>query len=202
MNKKKITILVLLAAFFAGFSANAKIGIGPIVGVNINKMSVSKDVFDSENRAGFNIGLTAEYIAPVIGIGADISLMYSWQNAKVEKGGLSDNIKSNFFQIPLHLKYKLSLPAAGSIIAPYIFTGPNAAFRLGGEDDVFKTKTAQWGWDLGLGVQLIKHLQISAGYTFGINSIMDKQTLLNLGSTTGDIKVKNNYWTVTAAWMF
>lgn len=205
MNKTKITIVLLIAALFTGFSANAKIGVGPIVGVNINKLNISKDVLDTENRAGFNVGITAEYIAPIIGIGVDLSFMYAWQQAAIEDNLLGTHkVKSNFFQIPLHLKYKLSLPAAESIIAPYIYTGPDVAFRLGGEDDYFKTKSAQWGWDLGIGVQLIKHLQIGAGYTFGINNIVSKtQQWINIPTVqNNDIKVKNNYWTITAAWMF
>lgn len=205
MKKSRITIaLMLIVALFTGLTAKADFGVGPIVGVNINKFSVDKNVFDSDNRAGFNIGATAEYVAPIIGLGVDLSLMYAWQQAEIEEMDFSHTVKSNFFQIPLHVKYRLSLPAVGHIVAPYIFTGPNVAFRLGGADDYFKTKNTQWGWDLGLGVKLINHLQIGAGYTFGINNIVNKTKFLeNLPAIpTDNIKVKNNYWTITAAWLF
>lgn len=201
MIKKKIIGLVLLAAFLLGFSANAKFGIGPIAGVNINKLSASSEkIFDSANRAGFNIGVTGEYIVPFIGIGADISLMYAWQESKADYNGVNQSVKSSFLQIPLHVKYKLSLAGIGKIFAPYIYTGPDVAVKLGGSNDYFKTKSAQWGWDLGIGLQFIEHLQIGAGYTWGINNIVSK---MNIPTTqTDNIKVKNNYWTVTACWMF
>lgn len=196
MKKTKFIALTLLVALCAGFSAQAKSGFsyGPKLGVNINKLNFSKDGMDVSNRCGFTGGLTAEFIAPIIGVGADISLMYAYMTSEV--GG--ETIKGNFFEIPLHIKYKLSLPAVESIIAPYIYTGPSVAFKFNGGDNYGNTKATQWGWDLGLGVELIKHLQIGAGYTFGINNIVPE----SVGSTSDDIKVKNNYWTITAAWMF
>ncbi|MDE6006816.1 MAG: porin family protein [Muribaculaceae bacterium] len=199
MKKTKIIALTLLVALFTGFSAQAKSGFsfGPKLGVNINKLSISMDGLNSDNRCGFTGGLTAEFIAPVFGVGADISIMYAYMISEV--GG--QTIKGNFFEIPLHIKYKLSLPAIESIISPYIFTGPSVAFKINSGNNFGETKATQWGWDLGLGVELIKHLQIGAGYTFGINNIMPFVPM-ETGAISDDIKVKNNYWTVTAAWMF
>lgn len=196
MKKTKFFALTLLVALCAGFSAQAKSGFsyGPKLGVNINKLNFSKDGMDSSNRCGFTGGLTAEFIAPIIGVGADISLMYAYMTSEVD----GETIKGNFFEIPLHIKYKLSLPAVESIISPYIYTGPSVAFKFNSGNNYGNTKATQWGWDLGLGVELIKHLQIGAGYTFGINNIVPE----SVSSTSDDIKVKNNYWTITAAWMF
>lgn len=202
MNKKNFAILLLVAALFCGFTAQAKtgFGIGPKVGVSISKLKLQGDLknnFDADNRAGFNVGLTGEFISPVLGLGADISLMYNMQNTEVNGA----KYKANFFEIPLHLKYQLSLPAVERLVAPYLYTGPSVAFQLSGKDSYSKTKQTQWGWDLGLGLTLVNHLQIGAGYTFGINKIASKIPM-DLGNIENDIKVKNNYWTVTAAWMF
>ena len=184
----------MLAALMTSFSAEAKFGIGPKLGMNVNKLSLSEATFKTDNRCGFTGGVTAEYIAPIIGLGADISLMYSYMTTEID----GENVHGNFFEIPLHLKYKITLPAVSSIIAPYIFTGPSVAFKLGGGDNYFATKKTQWGWDIGVGLELIKHLQIGAGYTFGINNIADKFDMIN----AKNLDVKNNYWTVTAAWLF
>ena len=82
-----------------------------------------------------------------------------------------------------------------------VYTGPTLALKLDKSAiDDLKTKTAQWGWNLGIGVELIKHLQISGGYTFGINNIVKKTGLVD--EVIKDVKLKNNYWTVTAAWLF
>lgn len=206
MNKVKFSIILLVAALCTGLSAQAKFGFGPKVGLNVNQLHFSgSKLLDASNRCGFTAGVTAEYISPLLGLGADISLMYSHMKTHVEMeevGGY--NASGNFFEIPLHLKYKLGIPAVGSIISPYIFTGPSVAVKLSGENSYFSTKTTQWGWDLGIGVELIRHLQIGAGYTWGLNKVMN---ITNMDqeidvTTSNDIKVKNNYWTVTAAWMF
>lgn len=214
MTKTKLSIVALLVVLFSGFSAQAKFGFGPKVGMNINQMHFSgSKLIDSDNRCGFTGGLTAEYIAPVLGIGVDISLMYSHMKTNVSIGSdyvdpagntvrASENVSGNFFEIPLHLKYKIGIPVVESIISPYIFTGPSVAFKLSGENSYNGTKKTQWGWDVGLGVELIRHLQIGAGYTFGINKVAE-YVVADYGMSTGhEIKAKNNYWTITAAWMF
>lgn len=208
MNKTKFSVLFLVVALCMGLSAQAKFGFGPKIGMNVNQMSFSgTNLIDSDNRCGFTGGITAEYIAPVLGIGFDISLMYSYMetNVDVEAFGVttSETESGSFLEIPLHLKYKLSLPAIQSIIAPYIYTGPSVAFKVSGDDSYYNTKNTQWGWDLGIGVELIRHLQIGAGYTWGINKIAEIPEIGVPGvNYTDDIKVKNNYWTITAAWMF
>lgn len=201
MKKSKIALLVLLMAVFTVFSADAKFGFGPKVGMNIDKLHLSGGNFDTENRCGFTGGLTAEYILPVVSFGVDISLMYSHMKNEVVDGetGEGYNVSGNFFEIPLHLKYMIGIPAVQSFIQPYVFTGPSVAFKLGGDDNFASTKSTQWGWDLGLGLQLISHLQVGAGYTFGINKIAN---WLGDNHAGHNVKVRNNYWTVTAAWMF
>lgn len=215
MNKSRFTILLLIVALFTGFSAEAKFGFGPKVGLNVNKLHFSgSDLLDASNRCGVTAGITAEYIAPALGIGADISLMYTHMKTSVSYDQVTSpaantkpasyNVSGNFIEIPLHLKYKLGLPVVGSIISPYVFTGPNVAVKLSGSDSYFDTKKTQWGWDLGIGVELIRHLQIGAGYTWGLNKVMEITNMDEVAGVTvsNDIKVKNNYWTVTAAWMF
>lgn len=213
MNKVKFSIIFLVAALCTGLSAQAKFGFGPKVGLNVNQLHFSgSELLDASNRCGFTAGLTAEYMAPIIGIGVDLSVMYTHMKTHVDFEYVDPaanyvngmNASGNFLEIPLHLKYKFNLPAVASIIKPYVFTGPSVAVKLSGDNSYFSTKTTQWGWDLGLGVELINHLQIGAGYTWGLNKLMNVTKMdSELDVITSDeIKVKNNYWTVTAAWMF
>ena len=112
------------------------------------------------------------------------------------------SLRNVLFQVPLNIKYKISLPAVGRIIAPYIFTGPDFSFKLDKNTvDAVKTKTCQVAWNVGLGLQLVRHLQIGASYGFGINNIIEKMPE-NLGINTTDLSLKNNYWTITAAYLF
>lgn len=208
----KVAIL-LLAIIFAAGSASAQFRFGVKVGANFNKLHLDNlsDNFKSDNGAGFTGGIMGEFTIPVVGICFDASLMYTRMNSRIdsnlsnlpEQTGMQTETSSksrNFFQIPINIKYKFSLPIVGNVIAPYIFTGPDFAFKLGGKDDVFSTKTFQSAWNVGVGVELIHHLQVQGSYGFGMNNIM--KNFSGDYNLSNDIKVRNNYWTVTAAWLF
>ena len=154
-----------------------------------------------------------EFTVPIIGLTFDAGLMYARMNnaadvtITTDKAGIVIPVENNvygknFLEIPINLKYKFTIPVLGSIFRPYIFTGPNFAFRLDKayEDKLanLKSRTCQVAWNVGLGFELVKHLQIGASYGFGINNIVDKVSDIN----TVDIKAKNNYWTVSAAYLF
>ena len=152
-------------------------------------------IFSGENNVGYTVGVMADFHIPVIGLGFDASLMYSRMNSKSD----GDNIGKNFIELPINLKYKFSLPVVGSFLAPYLYTGPSFAFKLDKNTlEYVKTKTCQVAWNVGLGIELFKHLQVGASYGFGINNIVEKTMLMNPEST----KVKNNYWTISAAYLF
>lgn len=221
--KKVMTIAAaLLVSLAAVIPANARIiTFGPKVGLNVNHLSSSnKTLMDPKNQCGFTAGVMAEANVPLIGIAVDLSLMYTHMTSDANQGNVKvgnstltaheTKIFQNMLEIPLNLKYKVNIPAVSRIIRPYVFTGPTLALRLGGNHDEntdneidYDWKTAQWGWNVGLGVELINHLQIGAGYTFGLNDVVKKS--LSLGGidvNKKEFKIKNNYWTVTAAWLF
>lgn len=210
MKKFKHLIIIALMAVFACGQANAEFRFGIKAGLNVNKLHLSelKQNISSDNQCGFTAGVMTEFTVPVIGIGFDLSLMYTHMNNDImqslETGAEDGAIGKNFLEIPLNLKYKFKLPVVSSIMVPMIYTGPTMALKL--DKSVFnnlKTKTVQMGWNIGLSLEFLKHLQISGGYTFGINNVAKKISAVsdNL-PPIGDIKVKNNYWTITAAYLF
>lgn len=204
--------MAVIALFAVSTTANAEFRFGIKAGLNVDKLHLNEDVFESGNRCGFTGGVMAEFTVPIIGVGADLSVMYTRMNSRLSPNypgdfvspltdGVSDGDTKqhgrDFIEIPLNLKYKINIPVVASIIKPYVFTGPTFAFRLG--SDTFKdmkTKTCQVAWNVGLGLELVKHLQVGASYGFGINNIA--KTVVN----AEEIKVKNNYWTITAAYLF
>lgn len=198
--------LVALIALIGTASANAQFRFGVKAGVNLNNLHLTnvRHNFDKDNGCGFTGGIMTEFQVPIIGLCLDASLMYTHMSASTgvnvsnEEGIITGEItpKKDFLEIPVNLKYKLGLP----VIHPYIFTGPSFAFKFGGDDDVLKTKTFQCAWNIGLGFELLSHLQISGSYGFGINNIMKNTDIIS--NTSNDIKLKNNYWTITAAYLF
>ncbi len=89
------------------------------------------ELLDGSNRAGFTVGVMGEYTLPMIGLGVDLSLMYTRMNSEVEAhiktgslntGALAEyNVGKNFLEIPLNLKYKFSIPVVRHIFAPMVY---------------------------------------------------------------------------------
>lgn len=205
MKRVKSFLIIALVGLFGVMQANAGFRFGVKAGLNVNKLHFNEKTFDADNRCGFTAGVTTDFTLPLIGLGFDLSVMYTRMNSHMEEADempVSVNLGKNFLEIPLNVKYKFSIPVVSRFLSPYLYTGPVMALKLdGGKDDnSFKTKTVQMGWSVGLGLQLINHLQIGAGYTFGINNVMKyvPQDYFDVGK----LKVKNNYWTVTAAYLF
>ncbi len=204
----------MVAVLMAATPADAKIfRFGVKAGLNLSDMSLSNTMdklMDPDNNCGWNAGLMAEVTVPVIGICADVSVMYSRlnQGSDLKKQyaewgeDLPSNFGCNFLEIPVHLKYKLSLPAVGNIVAPFVLTGPSFAFNLNKKTfDEIRNRKCQTSWDFGIGVELFNHLQIQGAYCLGMNNLAK---YWNADGWIGNesIKVKNNYWNISAAWLF
>lgn len=209
MKIKQIFIAVALIATVA-VPATAQFKFGPRLGVAINNLHFSSkqdavnDLISTDNRAGFTGGLMAEFTAPVIGIGVDASLMYVRRSVKTidsEKPNVDNKVlKRDYFEIPINLKYKFSLPVAGNAVSPFLTTGPSFAFATSKEaiKEAYKNKAVDVAWNIGLGVEFVKHLQIAASYGFGLS-----KSLTNImGVNDIDVEGKTRCWTITAAYLF
>lgn len=205
MNTIKKIFIALAVALVAVGAAEAKpVAFGVKAGLNVNKLNHKL----SENTCGWTAGVMADFTVPIVGLGADVSLMYSRMNngndipvIDLSNGNVSEaNLYGkNFLVLPINLKYKFTIPVVSNFLKPYVFTGPSFAFRLDKSvtvEDV-KSRSCQVDWNVGLGLELINHVQVGASYGFGINNIV-KYT----GDYVNPTKIKNNCWTVTAAYLF
>lgn len=214
MKKIYKVLAIVIAVAFLAIPAEAKVfRFGVKAGLNLtdfNMNSMTESLISPDNNCGWNAGVIAEVQLPVVGICADVSVMYSRLNQKFqdkvaagfeeEDNTLPNNFGNNFLEIPLHVKYKFNLPLVSNVFSPYLLTGPAFAFNLNKKtfDDV-RNRKCQTSWDFGVGFELFSHLQIQGAYCLGMN---------NLAKYWGDIdvqdniKVKNNYWNISAAWLF
>lgn len=200
MKSFKHIILALVAIAAVAGTANAQFKFGPRVGINVNSLHFNEKTFESDNRTGFNAGLQAEFTVPVIGIGFDASLMYVRRNADLNLDNNMVNKHSDYFEIPVNVKWKMGIPVIQKLVKPYIFTGPSFAFLTSKRaiSDAYKYKTVDTSWNVGLGLEFISHLQVAAYYGFGLNNSMIKLP----GVQSAAIEGKTHCWTVTAAWLF
>lgn len=210
MKKIKILFIAVVAAIAMAAPASAQFRFGITGGLTINELnfkdataaSIKDQLEDTGNHSGYTVGITSEFTVPLIGIGGDASVLYTHRVFGYQNESLKNfNTDADLIEIPIHLRYKLALPAISSIVSPLIFTGPSFGFRVSDEiAEELKTKSCQVLWDLGLGVELFKHLQVTAKYSWGINDFVEHY-VPNSGINTQQLG-KANCWTIAAAIMF
>lgn len=113
-----VAIVMLLAAT----SAQAQIKFGLKGGLNVTDMSLSKEVFNADNQAGFFIGPTVKFSLPLIGLGIDAAALYDQRQAKV-KGEVGyeqiyreeRSLDSKYINIPINLRYGIGLGSVASL---------------------------------------------------------------------------------------
>ncbi len=207
----KKTLISLAAAFIvticAALPAQAQLKFGPKIGMTVNSLHFNESVFNSDNRSGFTGGVMLQFIAPVVNLGFDASVMYVRRSldATIEENGASDRIVSHrdYIEIPINLKYMIGLPAIGKIVSPFVTTGPSFAFLTSGTgiNEAFKNKTFDVAWNFGFGLEIVQKVQVAASYGLGLsNSVVDR---LSGGALNNiDIDGKTRCWTITAAYLF
>ena len=212
MKNFKKFLLVAVAVLFVGASAQAggfKFGVKAGVNFNelhFNKETILNDLKNKDNHAGYTAGLMAEFTAPVLGIGFDAGLNYVHRPTLESLDG-ENKLKRDFIEIPVNLKYKLEIPAIEKVIAPYIYTGPSFAFKLGKSEikDFIKTQKCDIAWNIGLGLELFNHVQVGGGYGFGITKLVNTVSQkAGEGQVVNPVNLegRNNCWNVSVAYLF
>lgn len=190
----------------AAMPAQARFGVGPRVGMELNSMNIDRTMFDPVNRTGFAGGVMLEYIVPVINLGFDFSVRYVHRLSTDKKASddLLDALMNrsarsrDYVEIPLNIKYKLAIPAIKKIIAPFAVTGPGVSVLVSGKSlaETYRRRAFDVCWNFGLGIELFSHLQIAAVYGHGLNKVP------YFSASPEPVYGKNNVWTLSAAWIF
>lgn len=198
---KKVTglVLIILMAFIA-VPAKSQLKFGVKGGLNISSVHLNSDILKADNVTGFQIGPMIETTIPLIGVGLDAAILYSQKGMDVKsETGTSTNVKTDYIDVPVNLKWKFGLP----IIKGYLAAGPYIGFRVGGDKfweipgsvvGQVKAKNFSAGLNFGAGVELISHLQIGINYGLGLTD--------NYSAEKYDLNAKNRGWSVTAAILF
>ncbi len=191
MKIAKRVLIAIIAVLCVAAPAEAQFRWGIKAGLNINKVDLNAGSANlkGENRAGWCAGLMTEFTVPIVNLGFDASVLYSHRSIAD-----AEDYSNDYIDIPINLKYKLGLPVVGNIITPYFFTGPDFAFLCSKKaiNAAWENKSVDVSWNLGLGVQLVNHLQISAQYGWDMSKVAKVS-----GGTA-----KLNGWLVSAAYLF
>ena len=185
-------------AVFTFQPMEAQVRLGVRGGLSLSKMRFDRDIINSDNRVGWCGGLLLDLNIPVVGLGAEVSALYTHRNNR-----LSDRervYKRDYLDIPVYARYRLSLPKVERVFAPLVFTGPCFSILFSENAPTnYKNKKTYMSWDVGAGVDLFNRLRLTATYGIGLSKAMQY-----VGSDYDGDKVngKDRYWTLSAAVMF
>ena len=189
--KKILTLVVLFAA--VSMTAQAQgFNFGVKGGLNITKMSVSKDVVDPDNQTGFYIGPTVKISLPM-GFGVDAAALYDQRSAKIE----DTDIKQKSLNVPVNVRYNIGL---GSKAGIYLAVGPQFGFPV--SDKVYDKKVGEYrlkdanlSFNFGAGLTLLGHLEV--GFTYNLAAGKSGEF-----KNYNDVDTHNNAWQIGAAFYF
>ena len=198
--KKILTIAVLFAALMTTVPAKAEVKFGLKGGLNLTSMSLDANAISKSNQAGFFIGPTFKFTIPIVGLGFDASALYDQRKAEVD----DTSIKQQSIQIPINIRYGIGLGSTASI---YFFAGPQFGFNVGDKD--IKTDVGNWTFNsssvsanVGLGLMLLGHLQVSANYNFGLGKTGEFDEFLPGAVNAIKENGKLNAWQIGVAYFF
>jgi hypothetical protein len=210
MRKSSFFLIVLL--FTGIITAQAQLKFGLKAGVNLSNVSLDGKLTNNlkvENLTGFQVGPLMEFTLPIIGIGFDAAVLYSNEGFKLNAATFDDiqteakNYKANNLLIPINLKYKIIFLGVAGV---YATAGPYIKFSLDGDiKDQYKSKSFGAGLNFGLGVELLKHLQVGVNYQMGLTDDYNSLKVPGLTDSLdfiGEIKAQPRVWSVTAAYLF
>lgn len=208
--KRVLTLMIVVASCIFATNAHAQVKFGVKGGLNVTNMSFSKDVFDASNKTGFFIGPMVKITVPIVGLSFDAAALYDQKEADVKYTGtnneyFSENVKQKSINIPVNIRYGWGL---GSLANVFLFAGPQWGINVGDKNFKWTTgssyslKKSNFSVNVGAGVTLASHLQVSANYNIACGKTADA-SLAKVGETVvkGD-RSHNNSWQIALGYWF
>lgn len=175
MNIKKIVFLGLFS--LVSFISNAQFDTfrsGVILGFSPNK-----SILES---APLNVGLTTEFILPIVKVGAEVDLLYELKALQLQNGSFTERFSN--FKLPIYLKWKIGIPKFRG------FLGAGATYSLSWKDlsdyGISLKTFDTWSFSAIAGVEIFNKLQLRINYDYQfpnsqLKHIFKGNTTLTLG---------------------
>lgn len=210
--KKVLSIVFLVAAMLFAANANAQIKFGLKGGLNVTSMSFSEEVFDASNKTGFFVGPMVKVTVPIVGLSFDAAALYDQKEADVKYTGTEGelgkvNVKQQSINIPVNVRYGFGLSSLANI---FLFAGPQWGINVGdknfkwNESSSYSLKKSNFSVNVGAGVTLLNHLQVSANYNIACGNSADASLskALDAAANAGKDKSHNNSWQIALGYWF
>ena len=203
---KKILTSILVVAALAVMPARAGVNFGVKAGMNNTSLNLDyQNAFSNKAGLGWFVGPTVKLSIPLglINIGADGAVLYDERNSTTEVNNIEETIKRKSILIPINARVNFSLL---KVLGAFVSTGPqfgfnvgNTGFKWGELQDTFQLKKSQFSWNVGVGVMVMKHIELGVTYNSGLGRTgelkdINKDTIVN--------SPKQKTWVFSAAYYF
>ena len=192
--KKVLSVLMVVAAMMFATNANAQIKFGLKGGLDVTNMSLSNDVFDASNKTGFFVGPMVKVTIPIVGLSFDAAALYDQKEAKVSVNDAETTMTQKSLNIPVNVRYG------------FVFAGPQWGINVGdknfewNDNSSYSLKKSNFSVNVGLGVTLLSHLQLSANYNIACGKTADvtweetSEKIVNGNSKNNSWQIALGYW--------
>lgn len=208
MKRFYTVVIVALVALAGSLNANAQGGFrwGLMGGANFSKFSTKTEDYKSDLFTAFHVGPMVEYELPIFPLAIEAGVLYSQKGMDITAAGNEAlKLRSNLIEIPVNLKgYVFSIPAARF----FLLAGPSFNFALNTNVGDIKIQSVDKvnankvgiGLNAGIGVEVLKYLQISATFNAAMT---DSYKFESAGKVINDyINKKDKGFSVTARVLF
>ena len=197
--KKVLSVLMVVVSMMFATNANAQIKFGLKGGLDVTNMSLSNDVFDASNKTGFFVGPMVKVTIPIVGLNFDAAALYDQKEAKVSAENVETTMTQKSLNIPVNVRYGFGLSSLANV---FVFAGPQWGINVGdknfkwNDSSCYSLKKTNFSVNVGLGVTLLSHLQLSANYNIACGKTAD----VNWKEINGNSK--NNSWQIALGYWF
>lgn len=165
MKKVALTLILLLSTLSLSAQLHYGLRIGGVFSAPHSSNAPQSTSIDG--GSGFAGGITANYLLPRCSMAFGASVLYERRNLAGISEGVKTQYGGDFIAIPIDVKYRIPASIFHDLVSPYIFTGPDLAWRV---NDACGRKFHA-GWNVGVSIDAISLLEISGGYRFGLGNI-------------------------------
>ncbi len=211
--KKYVSLIMLAVTMMFAQQAEAKLNFGVKGGLNVSSISFNQDLFDSSNRTGWFLGPTMKFTTPLLGLGLDASALYEQKSSEVKNTTVQSGettVTQKSVVVPVNVRWGFGL---GSMASLFVFAGPQFGFNVGKDEfswtnhedykSTFQLKKSNLSVNVGAGVSLLKHLQVTANYNIATGKTGEAKVGKVIDDTYDTITTgKANAWQVSLSYFF
>jgi len=200
--KKRITAFVIMAVIC--LTASAQFRWGPVASVNLSNYYFKQDLLKTGNVVGGGVGVMGELMFTSVGIGIDMSLQWNMHGSKLhfDEYPVFAPTKTttsylHTLQLPISIRYKYTrLNGFEEKLAPFVYGGPMFSVTVGhNKVEPLEYPGGCFGLQCGIGAEIYRHWQVSAGYVWGMTYELRTRKLDNYSA-------RCQYWQLKVAYLF